>query len=104
QSFDRVLVAVGRRAVSGSLGLESTKAKVTDRGFVAIDECCRTSDPHLYAVGDVTGEPMLAHRAMRQGKVAAECIAGRPSAFDNLPLPPALLTHPHIPYPARLHP
>jgi len=96
QSFDRLLVAVGRRAVSGSLGLESTKAKVTDRGFVAIDECCRTSDPHLYAVGDVTGEPMLAHRAMRQGKVAAECIAGRPSAFDNVAVPAVVFTDPEV--------
>jgi len=96
QSFDRVLVAVGRRAVSDSLGLESTKAKVTDRAFVAIDEHCRTSDPHLYAVGDVTGEPMLAHRAMRQGKVAAECIAGRPSAFDNVAIPAVVFTDPEV--------
>jgi len=78
QTFDRVLVAVGRRAVTESLGLEATRAALTERGFVAIDERCRTGDPHLYAIGDVTGEPMLAHRAMRQGKVAAECIAGRP--------------------------
>jgi len=96
QSFDRVLVVVGRRAVSDSLGLESTKAKVTDRAFVAIDEHCRTSDPHLYAVGDVTGEPMLAHRAMRQGKVAAECIAGRPSAFDNVAIPAVVFTDPEV--------
>jgi dihydrolipoamide dehydrogenase len=94
--FDRVLVAVGRRAVSESLGLETTKVKVTDRGFVPIDEYCRTSDPHIYAVGDVTGEPMLAHRAMRQGKVAAECIAGRPSAFDNVAVPAVVFTDPEV--------
>jgi dihydrolipoamide dehydrogenase len=96
QVFDRVLVAVGRRAVSESLGLETTKVKVTDRGFVPIDEYCRTSDPHIYAVGDVTGEPMLAHRAMRQGKVAAECIAGRPSAFDNVAVPAVVFTDPEV--------
>jgi dihydrolipoamide dehydrogenase len=63
---------------------------------VAIDERCRTSDAHLYAVGDVTGEPMLAHRAMRQGKVAAECIAGRPSAFDNVAVPAVVFTDPEV--------
>jgi dihydrolipoamide dehydrogenase len=96
QVFDRVLVAVGRRPVSESLGLETTKVKVTDRGFVPIDEYCRTSDPHIYAVGDVTGEPMLAHRAMRQGKVAAERIAGRPSAFDNVAVPAVVFTDPEV--------
>jgi len=96
QVFDRVLVAVGRRAVSGSLGLETTRVTVTDRGFVAIDERCRTGDPHIYAVGDVTGEPMLAHRAMRQGKVAGECIAGRPSAFDNVAVPAVVFTDPEV--------
>ena len=96
QVFDRVLVAVGRRAASGSLGLETTRAKVTDLGFVTIDERCRTGDPHIYAVGDVTGEPMLAHRAMRQGKVAGECIAGRPSAFDNVAVPAVVFTDPEV--------
>jgi dihydrolipoamide dehydrogenase len=96
QVFDRVLVAVGRRAASGSLGLETTRVKVTDLGFVTIDERCRTGDPHIYAVGDVTGEPMLAHRAMRQGKVAGECIAGRPSAFDNVAVPAVVFTDPEV--------
>ena len=96
QAFDRVLVAVGRRAVSDSLGLETTRIKLNDRGFVSVDERCRTSDPHIFAVGDVTGEPMLAHRAMRQGKVAAECIAGRPSAFDNVAVPAVVFTDPEV--------
>ena len=96
QVVDRVLVAVGRRAASGSLGLETTRAKVTDLGFVTIDERCRTGDPHIYAVGDVTGEPMLAHRAMRQGKVAGECIAGRPSAFDNVAVPAVVFADPEV--------
>src|SRR5437899_2289947 len=74
-AFDRVLVAVGRRPVSAELGLETTRVRPDAHGFVAVDERCRTADPRIWAVGDVTGEPMLAHRAMRQGKVAAEEIA-----------------------------
>jgi dihydrolipoamide dehydrogenase len=96
QSFDRVLVAVGRRAVSYGLGLETTKVRISERGMILVDERCRTADPHLYAVGDVTGDPMLAHRAMRQGKVAAEVIAGRPSAFDNTAVPAVVFTDPEV--------
>ena len=97
QTYDRVLVAVGRRARSGGLGLEATRARLTDRGgFIQIDERCRTGDPHIYAVGDVTGEPMLAHRAMRQGKVAAEALAGRAAAFDNVAIPAVVFTDPEI--------
>lgn len=97
QTFDRVLVAVGRRARSGGLGLEATRVRLTDRGgFVQVDDRCRTDDPHVYAVGDVTGEPMLAHRAMRQGKVAAEALAGQPSAFDNVAIPAVVFTDPEI--------
>jgi dihydrolipoamide dehydrogenase len=97
QTFDRVLVAVGRRARSGGLGIEATRVRLTDRGgFVQVDDRCRTDDPHVYAVGDVTGEPMLAHRAMRQGKVAAEALAGQPSAFDNVAIPAVVFTDPEI--------
>ena len=97
QTFDRVLVAVGRRARSSGLGLEATRVRLTDRGgFVQIDDRCRTDDPHVYAVGDVTGEPMLAHRAMRQGKVAAEALAGQPAAFDNVAIPAVVFTEPEI--------
>jgi dihydrolipoamide dehydrogenase len=97
QPFDRVLVAVGRRARSGDLGLEATRARLTDRGgFIRVDDRCRTGDPHIYAVGDVTGEPMLAHRAMRQGKVAAEALAGQPAAFDNVAIPAVVFTDPEI--------
>ena len=96
QAFDRVLVAVGRRAVSDKLGLETTKVKIDERGVMPIDERCRTADPHIYAVGDVTGDPMLAHRAMRQGKVAAEVIAGRSSAFDNAAVPAVVFTDPEV--------
>ena len=96
QRFDRVLVAVGRRAASAGIGLEATRAEVDERGAIRVDERGRTADPHVYAVGDVTGEPMLAHRAMRQGKVAAEVIAGRPSAFDNVAVPAVVFTDPEI--------
>ena len=96
QSFDRVLIAVGRRAMSEGLGLETTKVRIGERGVIPIDERCRTVDPRIYAVGDVTGDPMLAHRAMRQGKVAAEAIAGRPSAFDNAAVPAVVFTDPEV--------
>ena len=97
ERFDRVLVAVGRRAQSDGIGLEVTRARLTERGrFVQVDERCRTEDPRIYAVGDVTGEPMLAHRAMRQGKVAAEALAGRPAAFDNVAIPAVVFTDPEI--------
>ena len=97
ERFDRVLVAVGRRAQSDGIGLEATRVRLTERGrFVQVDDCCRTEDPRIYAVGDVTGEPMLAHRAMRQGKVAAEVLAGRPAAFDNVAIPAVVFTDPEI--------
>ena len=97
ERFDRVLVAVGRRAETEGIGLEATRARLTERGrFVQVDAHCRTEDPRIYAVGDVTGEPMLAHRAMRQGKVAAEVLAGRPAAFDNVAIPAVVFTDPEI--------
>jgi dihydrolipoamide dehydrogenase len=96
ETFDRVLVAVGRRPASAGLGLERTRASADARGFVHVDDRCRTADPSIYAVGDVTGEPMLAHRAMRQGKVAAEVIAQRPAAFDNVVVPAVVFTDPEV--------
>src|SRR5262249_21103874 len=95
-TFDRVLVAVGRRAATDDLGLDRTRVQVDARGVIVVDERGRTGDPHVYAVGDVTGEPMLAHRAMRQGKVVAETIAGRPAAFDNVAIPAVVFTDPEV--------
>jgi len=95
-TFDRALVAVGRRARSNGLGLDATRVQIDARGFVQVDELCRTTETHIYAVGDVTGEPMLAHRAMRQGKVVAEVIAGRPAAFDNVAIPAVVFTDPEV--------
>lgn len=96
ERFDRVLVAVGRRARSAGLGLEATRARTDARGMIVVDERGRTEDPRVYAVGDVTGEPMLAHRAMRQGKVVAEAIAGRAAAFDNVAVPAVVFTDPEV--------
>ena len=96
ETFDRALVAVGRRPASDGLGLDTTGARVDPHGHVEIDERCRTGDPHVWAVGDVTGEPMLAHRAMRQGRVAAEAIAGRPAAFDSVAVPAVVFTDPEV--------
>jgi dihydrolipoamide dehydrogenase len=95
-TFDRALVAVGRRPQTAGLGLEVTRTRLTERGFVEVDERGRTADPHVWAVGDATGEPMLAHRAMRQGKVVAEAIAGRPTAFDNVVVPAVVFTDPEV--------
>jgi len=95
-TFDRVLFAVGRRPLTEGLGLETTRAKTDARGFLEVDARCATAEPRIFAVGDATGEPMLAHRAMRQGKVAAEVIAGRPAAFDNTVVPAVVFTDPEI--------
>jgi dihydrolipoamide dehydrogenase len=93
---DRVLVAVGRRPNTDDLGLERTKVVREEQGFIRVDPQCRTNDAAIYAVGDVTGEPMLAHKAARQGKVAAEAIAGEPAAFDNVTIPAVVFTDPEI--------
>ena len=68
--------------VTSGIGLENTKVKVNDKGFVEVDEQQRTADPHILAIGDVAGEPMLAHKASHEGKVAAEVLAGEPAAFE----------------------
>jgi dihydrolipoamide dehydrogenase len=95
-SFDRVLISVGRRPNSDDLGLESTEVEIDGHGFVKIDNQCRTSDKRIYAIGDVSGQPMLAHRAMRQGQVVAEVIAGQKSVFDNRACPAVVFTEPEV--------
>jgi dihydrolipoamide dehydrogenase len=93
---DHVLVAVGRRPNTERLGLEQTRVKLDGRGFIQVNAQRRTADARIYAVGDVTGEPMLAHKAAREGKVAAEAIAGEPAAFDNVTVPAVVFTEPEI--------
>lgn len=95
-SYDRVLVSVGRRPVTTGIGLENTKAIVNERGFVEVDNQQRTSDPHILAIGDVAGEPMLAHKASHEGKVAAEVLAGEPAAFEPQAIPAVVFTDPEI--------
>lgn len=96
QTFDRVLVAVGRSPNSKGIGLENTKVTVDERGFIRVDEQRRTADEKIFAVGDVAGGIMLAHKAMHEGKVAAEVIAGMPSAFDFQTVPAVVYTDPQI--------
>lgn len=96
QEFSRVLVAVGRRPNSDGLGLENTKAVVSPKGFVEVDGQQRTADPHLFAIGDVCGEPMLAHRASHQGKVAVEALHGEPALFAPRAIPAVVFTDPEI--------
>jgi dihydrolipoamide dehydrogenase len=94
--FDRVLVAIGRRGRGDEIGAERAGLRVDERGFVAVDAEQRTHVPHLFAIGDLTGPPLLAHRAMHQGKVAAERIAGLPASFDPLAMPSIAYTDPEI--------
>ena len=96
EAFDRVLVAVGRRPNSNGLGLENTKVEVTERGFIRVDAQRRTAEPHMFAIGDVAGEPMLAHKAAHEGRVAAEVIAGRRVAFEPQAIPAVVFTDPEV--------
>jgi dihydrolipoamide dehydrogenase len=97
-TFDRVLVSVGRRPNTDNLGLDAAGVKLDQQGFIVIDEECRTSEKRIFAIGDCSGQPMLAHRAIRQGIVAAEVIAGKKSAFDNRVIPAVVFTQPEIAY------
>jgi dihydrolipoamide dehydrogenase len=96
EQYDRVLVSIGRRPVTAELGLENTQVEVDERGFVLCDAQQRTADPHILAIGDVAGDPMLAHKATHEGRVAAEVIAGKPSAFDKAAIPAVVFTDPEI--------
>jgi dihydrolipoamide dehydrogenase len=96
QEFDRVLIAVGRTPNSQGLGLERTQVKIGARGFVEIDKTCRTADPHIYAIGDIAGEPMLAHKASAEARVAVEAIAGEPAMFDARAIPAVVFTDPEL--------
>jgi dihydrolipoamide dehydrogenase len=95
-SYDRVLVSVGRQPVSHGIGLENTKVQVNERGFVVVNERQETADPHILAIGDVAGEPMLAHKASHEGKVAAEVLADEPAAFEPQAIPAVVFTDPEI--------
>jgi dihydrolipoamide dehydrogenase len=94
--FDKMLVAAGREPEYDGLDLEKTRVRVGDDHLVAVDETCRTDDENIYAVGDITAGPQLAHKAFRQGKVAAEAACGLKSAFDNIAIPMVVFSDPEI--------
>lgn len=96
QTFDRVLVAVGRRPNSRNLGLENTQAVVNERGFVEADSSMRTADPHILAIGDIIGEPMLAHKASHEARVAVDVLAGKNAAFEKAAIPAVVFTDPEL--------
>ncbi len=96
QVFDRVLVAVGRRPNSKIPGLERTQVQVDQRGFIMVDEQRRTHEPSIFAIGDVVGEPMLAHKASHEGRVAVEVMAGENVAFAPRAIPAVVFTDPEL--------
>ena len=93
---DKVLVAVGRRPNTQGSGFETIGLDIDDRGFIKVNPKRQTNIPHIYAIGDITGDPMLAHKATYEGKVAAEVICGEPAAFDTSVIPAVIFTDPEI--------
>jgi dihydrolipoamide dehydrogenase len=97
ESFDKVLVSVGRKPNTENLALEKTRISLTDRGFILVNDKRQTSVKNIYAIGDITGDPMLAHKATHEGKVAAEVISGdKSSSFDPKAIPSVIFTDPEI--------
>lgn len=93
-SADYVLVALGRKPNTSGLGLDKAGVKVDDSGFIPVNQQCQSNVSHIYAIGDMAGQPLLAHKAFRQGKVAAEVVAGKKSAFDNRSIPAVVFCDP----------
>lgn len=96
QEFDKVLVSVGRRPNSENLGLENTGVVVGKGGFIEVSPQCRTADAHIFAIGDVSGQPMLAHRASHQGRLVAEVISGSKAVFEPHAIPAVVFTDPEL--------
>ncbi len=96
QTFDKVLVSVGRKPNSDVPGLEKTRVTKTQKGFIEVDLQRRTKDPVIYAIGDIAGEPMLAHKASHEGKVAVEAIMGKKTTFEPRAIPAVVFTDPEI--------
>jgi len=94
--YDRVLLSVGRRANGGLISADKAGVKVDERGFISVDKQMRSNVPHIFAIGDVVGNPMLAHKAVHEAKVAAEVIAGEKAAFDPMTIPSVAYTDPEI--------
>lgn len=96
QVFDRVLIAVGRRPNSNIAGLDKTKVEIDSRGFIKVDGQRRTAEPSIFAIGDVAGEPMLAHKASHEARVVAEVIQGRQAVFEPRAIPAVVFTDPEL--------
>ncbi len=96
QVFDRVLVSVGRKSNASGLNLKTTQIVVDERGFIEVDEQRRTAEPNIFAIGDVVGGAMLAHKASHEGRIAAEVIAGHKVAFEPMAIPAVVFTDPEI--------
>ncbi|NCT67662.1 MAG: dihydrolipoyl dehydrogenase [Rhodanobacteraceae bacterium] len=96
QVYDRVLVAIGRAPNGGKIGADKAGVTVTERGFIPVDRQMRTNVPHIFAIGDLVGQPMLAHKATHEGKVAAEVAAGQKSEFVARAIPSVAYTDPEI--------
>ncbi len=96
QTYDRILMAVGRRPNGHNIGAENIGIQINERGFIPVDQQLRTNLPHIFAIGDIGGEPMLAHKASHEGKLAAEVIAGHKAAFDARTIPSVAYTDPEI--------
>ncbi|MCH8942018.1 MAG: dihydrolipoyl dehydrogenase [Bacteroidetes bacterium] len=95
-TYDYVLMSIGRKPVTDGLGLENTNVKVNEKGWIVTDNQLRTLDKNIFAIGDIIGEPMLAHKASHEGRVAVEVIAGHKSAFEPLAIPAVVFTDPEI--------
>ena len=95
-TYDYVLMSIGRKPDTSGLGLENTKVKVNERGWINVNNQMKTDDPDIYAIGDIVGEPMLAHKASHEGRVAVEVIAGHKSVFEPMAIPAVVFTDPEI--------
>lgn len=96
ESFDAILVAIGRKPNGSKLSLDKAGVNVDERGFITVDKQQRTNVNHIFAIGDIVGQPMLAHKATHEGKVAAEAIAGMKSYFDAMVIPSVAYTDPEV--------
>lgn len=95
-TFDKVLISIGRKPVTSGFGLENTKVKVNERGFIVVDKQLKTDDSNIYAIGDVVGNPMLAHKAAAEGRTAVEAILGHKVVFEPNAIPAVVFTDPEI--------
>lgn len=96
QQYDYVLMSIGRKPQTAGLELENTKVQVNERGWIIADNTLKTNDEHIYAIGDIVGEPMLAHKASHEARVAVDAISGKKVAFEPLAIPAVVFTDPEI--------